>query len=84
MLEANTVEQVYDYICQYVTEDQTLPSCAMVAEALGLDERDVSDCVNCLRQQGRIASITLLPTVYAERWREYVRDHWSYKAMRLS
>lgn len=78
------VEQVYAFIWQYVQEREALPSYADVSAALNLDKEQVSACVRRLRAAGKITPTTLLPTDYCAWWREHLRAHWSYRALRQS
>ncbi len=83
MLSSNCTEPVYQFIWEYVTTNERLPSRQQIADGLGLDKEQVSACVYGLRQQGRLSATTLLPTAYTAWWRENVRrEHrWQIKPL---
>lgn len=54
-------EEVYNYIWQYVTENEALPSQQAVGEALGLTIREVAAAIAALRAEGRIEQRGVLP-----------------------
>ncbi len=54
MLSSNCAEPVYQFIWEYVTTNEMLPSRQQIADGLALDKEQVSACVYGLRQQGRL------------------------------
>lgn len=77
-------DDVYDYIWNYVTEHEALPSRQMIADTLGIDPRTVTAAIEILRRQGRVEGRYILPTAYHDWWKEHVRARWSYRALRSS
>ena len=77
-------EEVYNYIWQYVTENEALPSQQAVGKALELSRSEMAEAIAALRAQGRIEQRGVLPTAYRQWWRDYVRARWSYKTLRYT
>ncbi len=71
-------EQVYNFIWQYVTEKEALPSQYQIALALLLTKNQVSQAVSNLRSIQQIEPRTLLPTAYGSWWRDNLRARWVY------
>ena len=56
------IERVYEYIWNYVTENEALPSHEMIVEATGLTPFAVTHAAAMLRKQGRLVGRVFLPT----------------------
>ncbi len=56
MLSSNCAEPVYQFIWEYITTNEMLPSRQQIADGLALDKEQVSACVYGLRQQGRLST----------------------------
>jgi hypothetical protein len=84
MLNTDRTEEVYEFIWNYVTRHEALPSYTQIAEAVKLTKAEVGQHIDSLRANGRIEPGTLLPTAYGDWWREHVRVPGSYLAMSQS
>lgn len=73
------IELVYTFIWEYVTEYEALPLLGQIATGTGLAQTRVSSCIACLRDDGRIAETTLMPTAYAAWWRENNRRDLTWR-----
>lgn len=77
MVTEQQVEQVYDYIWDYLNLHQRLPLRQEIALDLNFTRNEVNRCIEYLHIDERLYPTTLLPTDYSGWWRENVRDERS-------
>lgn len=77
---AEQAEQVYQFIWNYLTQFEELPSQQQIAYRLGFSRGEVSRAVALLRQDQKIEPRILMPTAYRAWWRDNLAARWASPA----
>lgn len=72
-------EVIYDFIWNYVTAHEALPTLRDIADQLHVGRDYLWVCIDHLRESGLLDKTTLKPTAYDAWWRENARHDQTWQ-----